>query len=285
MKYEKLEKLLITVEKKSPFKNDDDMKAAVEKILKKEQKKKGVYQDNELIEQCIDTILMLNGYDVDKINKNNELLIERGLCLINKKKSQKSIDSRKRTILYNEKLLFVLGIMLVLLITQLTAMAFGYNPVIEIYEFFTSNGVLQKVNETGITYTYHDDTKTYTSINELIEKENLDIQYPTILPDGIEVQQIRKYIVDDYNEYFIVFNTDILLWQIDEKYSINIDYIEFYETLNINNSNVYIIDQQDNYMAIFYHDNYEYSVTYNDYDTLIEIIKNIKVGENNEKHN
>lgn len=85
MKNSKLEEMLVEIEKTKPFQNDEDILRAVEKILLKERKKRDSKQDFELINECVETSLMLKGYDIDKLHSYIESTYDERLNRIHEK--------------------------------------------------------------------------------------------------------------------------------------------------------------------------------------------------------
>lgn len=62
----------------------------------------------------------------------------------------------------------------------------------------------ESINDGGVTYINYGQGTTYSSIDELVEKENLNIMYPHDLPDGLEITKVIK--LDDEDKILIVFN-------------------------------------------------------------------------------
>ena len=56
----------------------------------------------------------------------------------------------------------------------------------------------EQVQEDGITIIKYSGTKSYTSIEELIEKENLSILFPTDLPDNLKIIKIVQTFKDAF---------------------------------------------------------------------------------------
>ena len=273
MAYEKIQKKLSLIRKKTSINNNKEMYDAVKNILDKEKRKK-FKKDLELIDECIETLIMLRGYDINKIEAETEIYKEKTLNIIKNETS----NNKSRNLFKKKYVLVTVTILLLMIFSQLTAMAFGFNPILEMYNFFTSNTDISTVTEGDITYSYLDNTKTYSSIEELIAQENLDIIYPIELPDGIKLRQIRKYDLDGDNQFYYSFSNDDLIWQINERHIFDVNDNE-YNTLEIGTIEIKIIKQDINYTAIFYYNNFEYGITYTIYDSLIEIISNLNLHE------
>ena len=275
MEQSRLEFELNKLNSKKLIQNDEELKKAVEKILNREKRKRLSKQDPDFIMDCVNLLLDIDGVDIYAIENTIEKQMDNSLNSIHSKINSKNIAPVKK---HYKKLITCFIIIIILSITQLVATAFDYNPVIEMYNFIKSSFGITSVTENGITYTYLDNTKEYNSIEELIENENLNIIYPTKLPDKIKFKNIIKYDFDGNNQYFIAFNTNELLWQINEKH--NIHNLDEYEKININNWDFYILNENEIFESIFHYNNFEYQITYTDYDTLIDILEHLRIGEN-----
>jgi hypothetical protein len=164
---------------------------------------------------------------------------------------------------------FVVG---VALSTQIVAMAFGYSNVIELIRSALNNPekTVTDFNNKDIIHT--NDTRFYNSMSEMLETENLDILYPTKLPNGYEFVnfdvtdmgayfELRAYATEPYISFSVEFNVD---FQID-RYDYEISCIEYniVETAN----GMYKAEWVDG-------TNY-YGIIVSDKATLSEIIKNL----------
>ena len=78
---------------------------------------------------------------------------------------------------------------------------FAFNPSVRnmVFSFFEAG---QTIEGDGITYLYLGENKIYENIESLIESEGLDIKFPTILPEGIQVKKIHKPEAGDRTTFF-----------------------------------------------------------------------------------
>lgn len=123
-----------------------------------------------------------------------------------------------------------------------------------------------------ITLIKGNSSKRFNSIEELLEAEHLQILYPSKLPNDIKLKKVSLISSDD--KIYINFNYDPSI------FSISIVPIE--KMINdpsklqtINNLECYIYQIDENYQAIFYYNDKEYTVVHADYNELIEIISNL----------
>lgn len=136
----------------------------------------------------------------------------------------------------------------------------------------------ERIESDGITIIKNHGAKTYSSIEELLSSENLDILYPTVLPDGIKIKEITQLMEDeDKCMHIFQFTSDNLYFSVFNYYNNSPEeYEDFtkYETAYIT---FYIENLPDNtYLAIGQKDGYEYQVIFSDYKELISILENMK---------
>ena len=135
----------------------------------------------------------------------------------------------------------------------------------------------EQTNQDEISITKPTGSVTYKSIEELVEKENLQILYPTNLPNDLQIVEIRQ-VFDDETKYtfLLIFSEDTCSFKI-RNYITENNYPSD-ETLYEQNGIVFHIIQKDltKYIAITEYKNYEYIIQCDDYDNLIYIINNMK---------
>lgn len=130
-----------------------------------------------------------------------------------------------------------------------------------------------QITADGITFYNTGESKEYTSIEELIEKENLDIMYPTKWPEGVGIERVT--VADD-----IVSEKEIGIITTDKNIYITIsinyepEFLVQYpdEIVIVNDWEFYILDGY----AMCYHEGNCYSVKTENYNDLITIIKSFK---------
>lgn len=76
------------------------------------------------------------------------------------------------------------------------------------------------VEESGITFVRHEDVKNYASLEELLEREDLHILYPTWLPRSVDIEKIYYYERDGQYNLTFDFDDDFISYSI---HSINDD--------------------------------------------------------------
>lgn len=118
------------------------------------------------------------------------------------------------------------------------------------------------VEDGGVTYTYHGERIDYRNIDELVEKENLDILYPHNLPDELVIKYLFSAGEGDATTYTIGF--------VDNLATLRIRYGEDDASIVSDKSKVYVNEkdiasyiQFDNsiFTSVTIHNGYTYYVT------------------------
>ena len=135
-----------------------------------------------------------------------------------------------------------------------------------------------RISEDGITIIKPTGSETYSSIEELVEKEALHILYPTNLPDGVKLESIIQTHRDE-NTYRLIFNFSDKSFKMDitnQLYDIeeNINEMVLY---SMNNIDFYIAQVDENgYYAACQLNGLQYSIQCDGYDTMINLLNNMK---------
>lgn len=131
-----------------------------------------------------------------------------------------------------------------------------------------------KVTTDGITFTYCGTSKNYDSIEELIAAENLDIMYPTKLPEELEIKRIK--INEDSDEitfFFNTFDTNISIYTQKTLDPSRGDYTAQHVSDNV----FYILSKATGeHIAVCHTEKYEYVITTKDYTNLKILMENMR---------
>lgn len=132
----------------------------------------------------------------------------------------------------------------------------------------------------GITIQDGGKARTYSTIEEAIEKENLDIMYPTVFPDNIIVESVYITETNGDNKTFYLLTNDINVGFCVEigtdNPKVDTKDLSVYE---INGVKFYTFNDEENtkrYYALHYDDYNSYSIHANNYEELILILNGIK---------
>ena len=135
-----------------------------------------------------------------------------------------------------------------------------------------------RLEEGNVTLIKNGVSAKYASVEEAIKEGGLDILYPTVLPEGVKIEQIVVTHKGDESDYRITFatNTESFRYVINSIPQVNEDDrndLDIYET---NGMEYYIKATDNRYQATGYYEGFEYSVLCETYDELIKILNGMK---------
>lgn len=172
--------------------------------------------------------------------------------------------------------------MLAICFTSFSVMAASLGGYSAAWKYVSENvssimGLSGTTNVGNITLIKGDYTKKYNTIEELLIAENLDILYPSALPEGVKIERIDiiYYNKDKFNIMF-EFNTYDYFFEVCNDLYGDLDDFENYNVYTHNDLKFYIIDIPEGYQATARKYEYEYNITCMDYTDLIYIIDNMK---------
>lgn len=226
--------------------------------------------DSDLVTECVDFLMELEGKE--KLTKSE---IEQRVNEIPFKGKVTAIGSHTKKKIRAKRLAVIAAILAVIVaLFGMIAVASGDS----FKDFFIrmGNAVYEliesgSINNDKITYIKPNETKTYTSVEELIKEEELEILYPTWLPENEKIVKVWYSDYGDLQEFnlqnsipehsiLIRINKELLEnINIDCKEKQIADYMVFYEEnpqyLQANfvyNDNLYIVksDTEDNLFRI-----------------------------------
>lgn len=225
--------------------------------------------DYELVDSCSKLLAELIG-DTEKLSK--EELEERYSEIINHKPMQ-ATPGQKMTFRMKGVLSVVCAAMVIV----------GGSFAVSAFKPSTMNYVLSALNlnkggefeEAGITYRYMGEAVVYSSVSEIIEKEDIGIILPTELPEGIRIESIIR----NDEKIVIEFNDDVL------NVAVYFDCKSEFDELK-NNSEKYVcndiisnIAERDGiYISYTFIDSNVYIVKSDNIDEIKLILTNLKGG-------
>ena len=110
----------------------------------------------------------------------------------------------------------------------------------------------------GVAYVYYGKYTAYSSIDELVAMENLDILIPRHLPDEIHITEI---VVDENNISIVLDDSDISILIESSKNIKSEEALVYDETIEIDGRISYIIEIEECFESITMYDNYIYYIT------------------------
>lgn len=148
-----------------------------------------------------------------------------------------------------------------------------------VHEILNMDG--NKTEIDGIEIIKSDYTKKYDTIEELLSTENLDILYPSALPEGVKIECLKTIVYENNQlEIKFLFNTSDINLTVKDCYSIdieNISELNKVSTYTVDDINFYITNKDDAiYQAITQINGFEYLINSHNYNHLIHILSNMK---------
>lgn len=134
----------------------------------------------------------------------------------------------------------------------------------------------EEIVESEMTFIRNGDVTPYGTIDELLEHEQLNIQIPTWLPDGVYIKKITRVESDHELSITICFNVEDIFIKIrlGEEYYKKIAESSRASQLNIGGEICYLIYTNPGHNLVYYQQGNTYSISTND----IEVSKNILKG-------
>lgn len=231
--------------------------------------------DSYLVTECVDFLMELEGKE--RLTKKE---IEQRVSEIPFKGKVTAINSYAKKKIKAKRLAIVAAV-LAAIIALFGIFAIASEDVFGnllskigsgIYELFEDG----KMELDGITVYKPDEQKNYSSIEEFIKNEELDILCPTWLPKNEKIVNVLYEIYEDAESY--LFQCSDPFHNI--KVKLNVGLIGKLKENNIKkeigNLTVYIINTDQNIQADFEYKNNHYTVCSDTEENIIKIIENLK---------
>lgn len=276
-KHTKIENLLQAIEREAEKPDEEaDLELLEENAEEFDKLTKDI--DHLCPEQSVDEFLKeLEGLGVDcsKLTPKEEGIgKKRKKGKKGKKKSKKRAVAAVATVAIITTLLFA--------VVSVAAHNQGYSNA---WEFITENikqilnlNAGETMESDGITFVKGEENITYKTIEELIEKENCDILYPSNMPNDIYVTKIfENNISKTHKIWTYQFNDPNLSVSVSNVQQLSQDDLSVLQTYSKDAVTYYIEALPDGtFQAICHENGYEYRIIYYDYHTLITILDNMK---------
>ena len=256
--------------------------SALEKLFDYETDMLGIDEgDIELINACAERMDELNGPLMTEehfwavINKVDAEMVS-------DKKETTPVDAPvnaparvvKKRIIWKKVWLVAAIIVLLISAATITASAFGFN-VFDYFKQVINLPVGGRVDQGDITFINSGKMKTYSSIDELLIEEEIDILYPSVLPNGAVIKQVNISKNANHGEAIQFITNDLsTIVSVDT----NIEDFEvtgYVESVDIE-ERVYYLFSDNGFYAICNYDNCYYYIGSDSYENLILIIENMR---------
>ena len=172
------------------------------------------------------------------------------------------------------KRIAIIAAIIMILVTSTIGIASAFG--IDIMEYLTKvskSPTGTRIDVEEFTFYHNGTPKEYSTIEEMLEKEELNIMYPTKWPDDIKLVSVRKYELD--NTIDINFETNDPNIVVGIKFNTDINYIDPEDTYTYNEI-MYVLGYNDVYYASCKYKNNEYYISAYSREDLIMIIENMK---------
>ena len=183
-----------------------------------------------------------------------------------------------------KRLIIAASIILLLCGTMLTAGAAIEGLSIGEYLSFVIQNLKpgESIEKDGYTFEYLGENKQYTDIKDVLSDQNLDIMYPSVLPDGVAIEKI--YLTESFSEeeeaiLVITFNDKDISCVISNKNRVNI-VPEKFEEYTTDDLVFYIqpITSEKRYQAVAQSNGIEYVIVCSNYEQLVTLMKGFTKG-------
>ena len=231
--------------------------------------------DSDLVTECVDFLVELEGKE--RLTKEEIEQRVNEIPFIGKVTALNSYAKKK----LRAKRVAIIAAVLAVLITLFGILAIGSGDTVT--EFFRQMGnSIHEFLDGGpkeygnITFYKYNETKTFSSMEEFIESEGIDILYPSWLPENEKIVDIWCISEGDSERYLLHSNNPLHSIQIEigadlsEELKLNCDKKE------VSQYSVYYIKTSKYVQANFIYNNNHYAVQSDTEDNLFKIIENLK---------
>ena len=244
--------------------------------------------DVSLIKTCVELILELRG---EKPHLSTEEVKEkvRKIPFVEETTTlntpPQSVKGRSTKVKSNKILLIAAIIAILITIFTLSSIAFNWNIFDELKNKFGTvfnTPVNEEMVMGGVTVVSNGNSNFYSSVEEALKSEKLDVLYPTKLPLDSQIERISFYQKDGQDKVTFVFSDDTLLYSVmlnstvSEKIKNGAD-----EVLNIKEFEIYLTNKKDFgfYQVYFEFEENVYEIICNSKQGLVEVIDKLKETE------
>ena len=244
--------------------------------------------DVSLLTTCVEFILELRG-ETEMLSPEEVEEKVRKIPFVDTTSLNTSPENvkSKTTKIKSHKILLIAAITsLLITIFTFSSIAYNWDVFAELknkFETVANAPVNDEIEVDGISVYMYGENKDYDTLENAIKAIDLDILYPSKLPDDVVLKKITFYTFDSKEKLVFSFeNIDftytILFKDVIPKEVLSDDT----EKLKINDTTYYIIDMPDlDIIQIYFeYDGDLYKATYNNKEDLMYVIKNLKESKN-----
>ena len=263
----------------------EDIRRWIFAIIDAELEKGSEEIDYDLLEECAKLDAELPDTDFEISESEYAAGLERIKALVpaTEHKETKVLKPKKKT-KKSVRIIAILAASLAVLLLSLTVVAavqgmtlseFIIDNIKTVFDMDTGD----KLDDAGVSLIKNGELIKYSSIEDAISSINIDLLYPTYLPDGIKVERIAIFDADDNGSKVISYVTNNINFSVEIHSNNRLpSSAELNSTIFENDiAKFYIMKMDDTfYQVVTLYNNMSYSITYNDYDELIKILDAFK---------
>ena len=245
-------------------------------LIEKESQKSDGQINMQFIDDCNTLVNQYIGDDPQNLSATE---INRIYLQHKKKRKTRCVIRTTASKNVAKRIMIAASIILLLCGTTLTAGAAIEGLSIGEYLSFVIQNLKpgEDVDKDGFSFEYLGENKQYTDIKDVLSDQNLDIMYPSVLPDGVAIEKVyltEAFSGEEKGELIVTFNDKDISCVISNKNSVNIvpekleeyttDYLVFY---------IQLITSKKRYQAVAQSDGMEYSISCSNYENLVTLMK------------
>ncbi|MHB1151827.1 MAG: hypothetical protein ACYCWE_05635 [Eubacteriales bacterium] len=271
---------------KKEFPSNDQLIAYLNQTIDKELDKEFDEQDMDLIDECIAFLKDIDGNKYAPDDKTKEENLAALSQAFEELKAVPKANIKHTRIFPCKKIAAAACASVILIVCSVFAAASSQNITpLEVLDKWGATILNlpydKKVEAYGMTFIRNSSVIKYDTIEDLLKSEQLEILYPAWMPEDIKIDSILLLEQKEGTHVIFKFNNQDVFFSVFlyEAYPKIKEYSRF-EVITINGVDCYLSMLDEKYNAIFYFDSKTYSVSANEYDTLILLLYNVLDKEN-----
>ena len=143
-----------------------------------------------------------------------------------------------------------------------------------IFVVATFNMYLNSFEEDDITYIHAGKNVQYDNIEDILEKENLDIRYPRYFPYNATIKEVGY--IESENKIFFTFNKNQIQFTIKKNTTIDENFIKNADTIIVKDLCFYINERKTCFVAYASINNDLYTLQCDSKEELLKMINSIE---------
>ena len=241
-------------------------------------------RDYDLIEECSEFEAELPEMDIELSKSEYVAGLERikAKTSVTEHKEAKILKNKKKTKKSVRIIAILVASIATLLLSLTVAASVQGKPVMQFIseniKIMLSMDTGDKLEEEGITLVKCGKSMEYNSLEEAVKATGYDILYPSYLPKEVNIERIVMAEVDSNGAMAISYVTNNADISISISLNFNLNYPNWDNSIVYSNAimEFYIVDLEGEFQAVGLYNNMKYSIKYNNYDELINILNGIK---------